>query len=408
VDLNNQIDVLIIGGGPAGLSSAKATAAKGLRVLVLEKSLEIGYPVHTSGGSWIKLLKELDIPEKYIHPIHTLEFISSNASAQFEFPDAEICVIDVRPVYQYLAEQASLAGAVILTNTVALQPLFENGKLCGVKASRNGIPVEFRAKVVIDASGFSGVIARSLSLQKPLVSYGNGAEYEIVTSSCQQDKTTILLGSDFTPVGYAWIFPYGGNRVKVGFGIIAPQSKANPLQLLDDFINSEHKIAKQLRPFSIIETHLGCIPNSGYIDNSCSDNLLVVGDSAGQVLGIAGEGIRLALEIGRMAGETAAEAIAANDTSATFLKRYETRWKKKYARSIEINARMNEIIRHYSDAKWDKAVTILKDVDPAIILALMKGNFDLNLVKLILTRNPGLFAYNAMKIIRKAITGSNL
>jgi len=405
VDFSQTYDVLIAGGGPAGLAAAKTSAAKGLRVLVLEKSRETGYPVHTSGGSWTPELKALGIPDQFIHPIHNLEFISKSSHASFHYDQPEICIIEVRAVYQHLAEQAALAGATILTNTTVREALLDNGKICGVRAVRNGFPTEFKARLVIEASGFGGVLARHMGLAKPLESFGNGAEYEIVTQGWQQDKTTILLGSDFLPVGYAWLFPYGENRVRVGFGVISPICKENPLHLLDKFLSSEHPVAQQIKPFSIIETHLGSVPNSGFIAQSYSDNLLIAGDAAGQVLGIAGEGIRLALDIGAMAGETAAQALSENDTSAHFLKRYEALWKRKYARSIELNARLNQIIRHYKDAQWDKAVSVLNEVDPAIVLALMKGNFDLKLLSLILTKNPGLLAYSAMKMIRKAIQG---
>jgi len=398
-----DIDILIVGGGPAGLSAAISAVGKSLKVVVLEKRLEIGYPVHTSGGSWTKELKELGIPDRFIHPIYHHQFVSFNAEATFNYEQPEICIIDIRGLYQYLAEQASLKGAVILTNTTAKEPLMENGKLIGVKAVRNGMEQEFRAKLVIDASGFGGVIARKVGLKIPFVSFGNGAEYEIITTSWQQDKTVIMLGSAYAPIGYSWVFPFGQNRVRVGIGIIAPKSKADPLKLLDQFINSEDRIARNLRPYSIVETHLGSVPNSGFIDKSYADNFMIAGDAAGQVLGIAGEGIRLALDIGKMAGEVAAKAVSGNDTSARFLSKYETLWKKKYGRSITINRLMNDIITGYSDAKWDKVITVLKDVDPEIVLSMMKGYFDMKLLKLILTKNPALLAYRAMQIIRQAI-----
>jgi digeranylgeranylglycerophospholipid reductase len=405
VPSTSSYDLIVAGGGPAGLTAARAAAEQGLSALLLEKSLEIGYPIHTSGGSWTRELKEFGIPDRFIHPVKTLEVISSNAHASFDYTPAEICFIDTRAVYQYLAEQASLAGTLILTNTTVREPLLEDGRLCGVKAVRNGAPVEFRARLVIDASGFSSVIEGSLGLRKPPSGYGKGAEYELITSAWQQDKSTLLLGSSFVPVGYAWIFPYGEHRVRVGFGVISPLCRTEPLSYLDKFLSSDHPVAQQLKPFSIVETHFGSVPNTGYLSPSYADNLLIAGDAAGQVLCVSEEGIRLALEIGTIAGETAAEAIRKDDTSAAFLQQYETRWKKKYARSIELNARLNAILSTYSDAQWDRAVRIIKDVDPAIILALMKGNFDLNLVKLILTRNPGLLAHNAIKLIKKAITG---
>ena len=57
-----RYDVLVVGGGPAGLSAAEAAAKAGARVAVLERRKEIGYPVHTSGGSWISDMRAIGIP----------------------------------------------------------------------------------------------------------------------------------------------------------------------------------------------------------------------------------------------------------------------------------------------------------------------------------------------------------
>ena len=55
----DNVDVLIVGGGPAGLAAAEAAASQGARTLLLERQHEIGYPVHTSGGSWISDMQAL-------------------------------------------------------------------------------------------------------------------------------------------------------------------------------------------------------------------------------------------------------------------------------------------------------------------------------------------------------------
>jgi len=104
------VDVLVVGGGPAGLSAAEAAASGGASVAVLERQKEIGYPVHTSGGSWVADMQALGIPSDLYHPIKHVTFLSPNRKARFEYPDPVCCVLDVRGVYQYLASRAVRAG----------------------------------------------------------------------------------------------------------------------------------------------------------------------------------------------------------------------------------------------------------------------------------------------------------
>ena len=64
-----------------------------------------------------------------------------------------------------------------------------------------------------------------------------------------------------------------------------------------------------------IEFHYGLIPNDGLSRKTVYDNLILVGDSAGQANPLVLEGIRYAIKFGRIAGEVASKAIKANDTS---------------------------------------------------------------------------------------------
>src|ERR1700693_1655583 len=122
----DEKDVLIVGGGPAGLAAAEAAASRGVRALVLERQNEIGYPVHTSGGSWISDMKALGIPEHLYHPVSKVYFVSPRRDAPLNYNPPVACVMDVRGVYQHLAGRAVAAGAAIRVRHTVEQTMLED------------------------------------------------------------------------------------------------------------------------------------------------------------------------------------------------------------------------------------------------------------------------------------------
>src|SRR5258708_36539535 len=128
----DDYDVLIVGGGPAGLAAAEVAAKQGANTLVLERQNEIGYPIHTSGGSWISDMKALAIPEHLYHPITKVVFLSPQRDVPLHYNPAVACVIDVRGLYQHLAGKAISAGATVIGGLTVEQTLLENGRLVGV------------------------------------------------------------------------------------------------------------------------------------------------------------------------------------------------------------------------------------------------------------------------------------
>src|SRR6266576_1293429 len=109
--MTEECDVLIVGGGPAGLAAAEAAAKLNAHTVLLERQNEIGYPVHTSGGSWVSDMKELDIPENLYHQLTKVTFISPHREVPLYYFPAVACVLDVRGVYQHLAGRAIASGA---------------------------------------------------------------------------------------------------------------------------------------------------------------------------------------------------------------------------------------------------------------------------------------------------------
>src|ERR1700709_1533143 len=71
-----QVDVLIAGGGPAGLEAASAVASRGWTAMVLEQDSEIGSPTRTSGGTFVRDMVEFGIPERLYHKVTKCRFFS--------------------------------------------------------------------------------------------------------------------------------------------------------------------------------------------------------------------------------------------------------------------------------------------------------------------------------------------
>src|SRR5438128_1337000 len=109
--MERTADVVIAGGGPGGLAAAEAAARQGCSVIVVEQSNEFGTPTRTTGGSFIPEMQKLGIPSHLYHPIRTCRFVAPNNGAAFTYEQPLLCILDVRGVFQFLAQRAAGAGA---------------------------------------------------------------------------------------------------------------------------------------------------------------------------------------------------------------------------------------------------------------------------------------------------------
>ncbi len=182
-------NVLIVGGGPAGLAAGEAAAKQGMRTLILERQHEIGYPIHTSGGSWVSDMQALNIPMHLYHPINKVVFVSPQREVPLHYNPAVACVIDVRGLYQHLANRAVAAGATLRVNHTVEQTLLEDGHVCGVTVKNHvNERMPIRAAVTIDASGFSRHVGVRTDMGKAFKRYGFGAEYDMYAPNYPQDE----------------------------------------------------------------------------------------------------------------------------------------------------------------------------------------------------------------------------
>ncbi|HEY7335688.1 MAG TPA: NAD(P)/FAD-dependent oxidoreductase [Bryobacteraceae bacterium] len=369
-------DVIIAGGGPAGLSAAAALAAQGCSVLVLEQNHEIGSPIRTSGGSFIEEMRALGIPERLYHPISRVRFVAPGNSACFDYPKPRFCILDVRGSFQFLAERAISAGARLRLSTSVTEPIMESDFVRGVRTRREE---ELRCRLVVDATGYRSTLLKHPALRQAEIDpgfhrFGVGSEYDLFAPNCDQGEAVLIVGSQIAPSGYAWICPWGKGRVRAGVGVIHPDSREDPELYLDRLIAGADRYGVNFKGAQPVEHHTGLIPSERFADRFAANGILGIGDAVGNASSLLGEGIRWAMHAGRMAGEVAARALAKSDVSRRALEPFERAWRKKFGADLRLAHGINERIARWDDNKWNARTEFLKLLSADQFAEAMKTN----------------------------------
>ena len=398
-------DVIVVGAGPAGSSSAYMAAKNSCNVALLEKEDVVAQSVRTSGVTWIKDMESFGIPEDCYNPIKNFSFCSPNNVVTISDDIPRAAVLDVRKTYRWLADQAQKEGVTLFTKTNVTDTIRnKNGTIIGVKASTPDGNTIFYGKMFIDASGFGTAVAKSLGYTTKWKRFGVGAEYEVNAENVVSDTWWLMVGQEYSPAGYAWIFPVGGKKVRIGVGIGKPESAVDPTERLKKIIEKKLGPIKDLGKIEEIEFHYGLIPNDGLTRKTVYDNLILVGDSAGQANPLVLEGIRYAIRFGRIAGQVAAKAVNANDTSEKILQEYENNWKKAIQSKINSAGKVQTRWIGLSDSEWDKELDIIKELTAEEFLDFIKADFGLSNVVKLATHHPKIAVrqlFNMVKDVAK-------
>ena len=391
----------MVGGGPAGSSAAFAAAKNGIKVALIEKENSIAETVRTSGVTWIQNIKEFGIPDDYFNPIKNFSFCSPNNEVTIGDSVPRAAVLDVRKTYRWLAQQAKQSGADIFVKINVNKVIKnESGDIAGVSGIGPNGKITFHSKVVIDASGFPSTVCKAMGFVTQWKRFGAGAEYEVKAENVESDTWWLMVGQQYSPAGYAWIFPLGNNIVRIGVGVGKPESNVDPTQRLKELMDSKIGPIKRLGKISPIEFHYGLIPNDGLSRKTVFNNLILVGDSAGQANPLVLEGIRYAIKFGRVAGEVASNAIKSGNTDKTALNPYEENWRKEIESKINSAGKVQNRWIGLSDEEWDRELDIIKELKPEEFIDFIKAEFGLsNMIKLA-THHPKLAVRQIFNLVK--------
>ena len=385
-------DIAVVGGGPAGLSAAYIAARSGARVILFEKDESIAHNIRTSGVTWIEEIEKLGITSEHYNPIKNYCFISPSNEVTIRGSTAKSCVLNVRSAFQHLAFLAAEAGSQIMVKSNVINVIVDsNNRISGLKATTPKGDIIIGSKLVIDASGFNSSIARRLGIVNEWRRYGVGAEYECYCEKVDTETWTLLVGRDYSEAGYAWVFPVSKNRIRIGVGIGRPESRVDPLQKLNSILEKKLNPFNKMGKITPIELHYGFIPNEGLRKSTVFDGLLLVGDSAGQANPLLLEGIRYAIEFGRLAGKIGAMSLPSNSSKASLIE-YERTWRSNIESKIHSAIKVQSRWIGLSDEEWNKEIEILRDMSMEEFLDFIKAEFTTSKMVKLALNHPRLAA----------------
>ena len=394
-----EYDIAVVGGGPAGLSSAYSSALEGCKVILFEKDDAIGHNIRTSGVSWIKEMEELKIPRELYNPIRNFTFISPSNEVTIKGQNFTSCVLDVRKLYQYLATLAAEAGAKIMVKS-RVSELFSNPQVGSykLKAITSVGNLDVNTRLVIDASGFSSFVGRKLGFVSSWKKYGIGAEYECYCDNVDGETWYLMVGKQYSDAGYAWVFPISKNRVRIGVGVGRPESHFDPVQKLNEILEKKLRPLDRLKNIQPLEFHFGFIPNEGSRKTTIADRLILVGDSAGQSNPLVLEGIRYAIEFGRLAGKVGARSLSRGSVKSS-LEEYERTWKNKVQSKINSAMKIQSRWMKLSDEDWDQEIEMLRHMSVDEYLDFIRAEFTVTRMLRLALDHPELAARQLFKSV---------
>lgn len=356
-----KYDAIIVGGRVAGSISSLFAAKEGLNVLMIEKRQEIGVPLQCAEATAEETFEVIGIKpsSKYIRTnIYGGDLHSPDGTSfRMEGNNKNGFVLDRKVFDKSLAIEAADAGANIMVKTTVKDLIIKNGVISGVIANNMGKTMEIESDVVIAADGIESNIARMAGVHSSwsINDICSCVQYKMTGIQTDPHYMQFYFGNKVAPGGYLWIFPNDNGITSVGVGVRS--SNKNAKDYLDAFIKKSNLNGK------IVEINVGGVPVSGNIEKTYTDGLMVVGDAAGHVNPITGGGIDLAAKCGKIAGLVTADAISNNDTSSTFLKRYEEMWKEEIGDLIKSSLKYRKIFDKLSDDELNSLAKFMKGKD---------------------------------------------
>ena len=342
--MDNKIQVIIVGAGPAGVSAAIKLAKTGKKVLLLDRSDSPGdknmfggciYTYQTKANFYNYIdapLERAIIEEKLIMLTDT---DAVDVSYRYKYNNEYPAYTVIRSKWdKWCVEQAVKNGAIFAPKTLVKELIVEKGKVVGVQTQFE----KYYADIVIIADGVNSLLAKQIGLRKDFKDSDmtlnvkevyrlprERLEDRFKVSSIHGVSTRIIGGplKDMFAMGFMYT---NKDTISLGFGVSIDELKRNklkPYELMDKL--KEHPAIKAyIKDAEFIEYSAHMIPEGSFdrIPKVYDNGVMVVGDAAGFIDNVHFEGTNLAMLSGTLAADTAIFALEKGDTSSSVLSMY--------------------------------------------------------------------------------------
>jgi electron-transferring-flavoprotein dehydrogenase len=364
-----DVDILIVGGGPAGMSAAlrlaqlnKDGGGAPLTIAVLEKAREAG--AHMLSGAVLdpRALRDL-VPDfkakgaplaSDVHHDHVY-FLTRAGKVPFPITPPPLRnhgnhIISLNRFVKWLSGLAEGEGVDVFTGFAASELLYEDNRVVGVRTGDRGIGkhgevkstfepgVDVRARVTILCDGVRGnltkALVRRLSLDEgrspQLYALGIKELWEVPPDRVPDGTVMHTMGYPLRMEEFGGGFIYAMPDGLLSVGFVAGLDYRDPM--FDPHVTFQHfkrhpLVASLLQDGQMVRYGAKAIPEGGWhsVPRVYADGVLIAGDAGGFLNSLRFKGIHLAMRTGMLAAESAFEAVRTNDLSATRLQSYARR-----------------------------------------------------------------------------------
>ena len=342
---HNKTEVIVVGGGPAGIACAVTIARAGHEVILIERGSFAGSKNVFGGAIYAQPMREIfpnfekEAPIERLNIEHKYAILGQEDSTVISYRHKDTDTPSYSVIRgkfdRWMAEQAKKEGVIVVDETVVRELIIENEQVIGVKTELE----EYYSDIVILADGVNSLLAKQIGFRDKIDQKDVALSVkEVIKLDRQKINERFNLSDDEGCIYEIFGGPMLGmlglgfmytnkESISIGLGVgldALCDRKIKPYELLDE-LKKHPTIAPLIKDGELLEYSAHLIPEGGYkkVPTLFGAGVMIAGDAAMLVNNLHWEGTNLAMISGKIAGETAIRALIKGDFSEKMLSRYQ-------------------------------------------------------------------------------------